>query len=90
VAAYGAEGGTFGRRPCPRAAHLLRRDGLTARLVAEIGGDVNILAGAIEEIAGEPFGTLVVAYPATPEILARADRFYAATGLSTEVLGYVA
>ena len=63
---------------------------LTARLVAEIGGDVNILAGAIEEIAGEPFGTLVVAYPATPEILARADRFYAATGLSTEVLGYVA
>ena len=63
---------------------------LTARLVAEIGTDVNILAGAIEEIAGEPFGTLVVAYPATPEILARANRFYAATGLSTEVLGYVA
>ena len=63
---------------------------LTARLVTEIGGDVNILAGAIEEIAGEPFGTLVVAYPATPEVLERAGRFYAATGLSTEVLGYVA
>lgn len=63
---------------------------LTARLVTEIGGDVNILAGAIEEIAGEPFGTLVVAYPATPETLARANRFYAETGLSTEVLGYVA
>ena len=62
---------------------------LTARLVAEIG-DVNILAGAIEEIAGEPFGTLVVAYPATAEIRERAGRFYAATGLSTEVLGYVA
>ncbi|MCP8894781.1 methionine ABC transporter ATP-binding protein [Shinella daejeonensis] len=63
---------------------------LTARLVTEIGGDVNILAGAIEEIAGEPFGTLVVAYPATPGVLDRAARFYAETGLSTEVLGYVA
>lgn len=63
---------------------------LTARLVTEIGGNVNILAGSIEEIAGEPFGTLVVAYPATPEVIERADRFYATTGLSTEVLGYVA
>jgi len=63
---------------------------LTARLVTEIGGNVNILAGSIEEIAGEPFGTLVVAYPATHEVIERADRFYAATGLSTEVLGYVA
>ena len=65
-------------------------DGGWRRLVSEIGGDVNILAGTIEEIAGEPFGTLVVAYPAAPEILERANRFYAATGLSTEVLGYVA
>ncbi|MBN9028576.1 MAG: methionine ABC transporter ATP-binding protein [Rhizobiales bacterium 63-7] len=63
---------------------------LTAQLVTEIGGSVNILAGAIEEIAGDPFGTLVVAYPATPDILDRANRFYAATGLATEVLGYVA
>ncbi|MBL0373706.1 methionine ABC transporter ATP-binding protein [Rhizobium sp. KVB221] len=63
---------------------------LTARLVSEIGGDVNILAGAIEEIAGEPFGTLVVSYPAAPEVIERANRFYAATGLSNEVLGYVA
>src|SRR5690606_13428794 len=63
---------------------------LTARLVREIGDDLNILAGAIEDIAGEPFGTLVVAYPATPETIERANRFYAATGLSTEVLGYVA
>ena len=39
---------------------------------------------------GEPFGTLVVAYPATPEIVERANRFYAETSLSTEVLGYVA
>lgn len=63
---------------------------LTARLVAEIGPDVNILAGTIEEIAGAPFGSLVVSYPATPEVLARAQRFYDETGLTTEVLGYVA
>ena len=63
---------------------------LTAQLVTEIGGNVNILAGAIEEIAGEPFGTLVVAYPATADVLERASRFYAASGLATEVLGYVA
>ncbi|TCV59094.1 D-methionine transport system ATP-binding protein [Neorhizobium sp. R1-B] len=63
---------------------------LTGRLVSELGADVNILAGSIEEIAGEPYGSLVVAYPADPAVLGRADRFYAATGLKTEVLGYVA
>lgn len=63
---------------------------LTGRLVAELGSDVNILAGAIEEIGGEPFGSLVVSYSADPEVIARADRFYAETGLKTEVLGYVA
>ncbi|ATN35546.1 methionine ABC transporter ATP-binding protein [Rhizobium sp. ACO-34A] len=61
---------------------------LTARLVAEIGPDVNILAGAIDEIAGEPFGSLVVSYPADPATLERANRFYQQTGLATEVLGY--
>ena len=63
---------------------------LTARLVAEIGPDVNILAGTIEEISGEPFGSLVVSYPASADVTARAGRFYAETGLHTEVLGYVA
>lgn len=63
---------------------------LTARLVAEIGPDVNILAGTIEEISGQPFGSLVVSYPASAEVTARANRFYAETGLHTEVLGYVA
>ncbi|GAK68712.1 D-methionine ABC transporter ATP-binding protein [Agrobacterium rubi TR3 = NBRC 13261] len=63
---------------------------LTARLVAEIGPDVNILAGTIEEISGQPFGSLVVSYPSTPDVTARANQFYAETGLTTEVLGYVA
>jgi len=61
---------------------------LTARLVAELGADVNILAGAIDEIAGEPFGSLVVSYPADPATLERAQRFYRETGLATEVIGY--
>ncbi len=61
---------------------------LTARLAAEIGADLNILAGAIDEIAGEPFGSLVVSYPAEPATLERAGRFYRETGLTTEVLGY--
>lgn len=61
---------------------------LTARLVAELGADVNILAGAIDDIAGEPFGSLVVSYPADPATLARAQRFYTETGLTTEVIGY--
>ena len=63
---------------------------LTGRLVAELGADVNILAGSIEEIAGEPYGSLVVAYPADPAVMQRANTFYASTGLATEVLGYVA
>ncbi len=63
---------------------------LTGRLVAELGSDVNILAGAIEEIGGQPFGSLVVSYSADPAVIERANRFYSETGLSTEVLGYVA
>ena len=63
---------------------------LTGRLVAELGSDVNILAGAIEEISGEPFGSLVVSYSANPDVVARANTFYTETGLKTEVLGYVA
>lgn len=61
---------------------------LTARLVAELGAEVNILAGAIDEIAGEPYGSLVISYPADTGTLERANGFYQTTGLSTEVLGY--
>lgn len=61
---------------------------LTAQLVQTLGSDVNILAGTIEEISGEPYGSLVVSYPASDEFLARANQFFAQTGLSTEVLGY--
>lgn len=61
---------------------------LISRLMSELGAEVNIITGTIDEIAGEPYGSLVISYPAEPEIVARADAFYAETGLSTEVLGY--
>ncbi|MBB4955400.1 D-methionine transport system ATP-binding protein [Agrobacterium vitis] len=61
---------------------------LVAGLINELGVAVNILAGTIDEIAGEPYGALVVSYPATPDSVARAQSFFARTGLKTEVLGY--
>ncbi|WP_437353134.1 methionine ABC transporter ATP-binding protein [Neorhizobium petrolearium] len=63
---------------------------LISKLIQELGSEVNIIAGTIDEIAGEPYGSLVISYAATPEVLARAERFYRETGLQTEVLGYVA
>ncbi|MFB9947429.1 methionine ABC transporter ATP-binding protein [Rhizobium puerariae] len=62
---------------------------LISKLIQELGSEVNIIAGTIDEIAGEPYGSLVISYTATPEVLARAERFYVQTGLRTEVLGYV-
>jgi D-methionine transport system ATP-binding protein len=62
---------------------------LISRLIQELGDDVNIIAGTIDEIAGEPFGSLVISYAAVPEIEQRADHFYRQSGLQTEVLGYV-
>jgi len=63
---------------------------LVSKLIQNLGADVNIIAGTIDEIGGEPFGSLVIAYPAEPETMARAEQFYRETGLVTEVLGYVA
>ena len=48
---------------------------------------MNILAGAVDEIGGQPFGTLVVSLPEPS--LAPALAFIAARGLSAEVLGHV-
>ncbi len=61
---------------------------LISRLMSELGSDVNIITGTIDEIAGEPYGSLVVSYAADPSVTVRADDFYRQTGLSTEVLGY--
>ena len=63
---------------------------LVSQLISSVGTEVNIIAGTIDEIGGEPYGSLVVAYAATPETSGRAERFFAENGLVTEVLGYVA
>jgi D-methionine transport system ATP-binding protein len=50
---------------------------------------VNILAGSADEVAGRPFGTLVVSLPVSCGLdLVR--NFLAGNGLESEVLGYVA
>ena len=62
-------------------------DPMLARLTAERGVSVNILAGAIEEIGDKPFGSLIVGLPAGR--LDESRRFLEEHGLMTEVLGYV-
>ncbi|ATQ56085.1 methionine ABC transporter ATP-binding protein [Paracoccus yeei] len=62
-------------------------DPMLARLTAERGVSVNILAGAIEEIGTQPFGSLIVGLPASR--LAESQSFLEEHGLLTEVLGYV-
>lgn len=62
-------------------------DPMLARLTSELGIDVNILAGAIEEIGDNPFGNLLVSLE-----LGRADQacaYLERHGLMTKVLGYV-
>ena len=65
-------------------------DPILSQLSRELGIDVNILSGSVDEIAGNPFGILVVGVPSDAATLERATRFLADRDLDTEVLGYVA
>ena len=62
-------------------------DPMLARLTGQMGIDVNILAGAIEEIGPRPFGNLLISVDAMRGDDARA--YLERHGLLTEVLGYV-
>jgi D-methionine transport system ATP-binding protein len=62
---------------------------MLARLGSDLGIEVNILAGAVDEIAGRPFGMLVVSLRADDPKIAEARQFLANHGLSSEVVGYV-
>jgi D-methionine transport system ATP-binding protein len=63
-------------------------DPVLARLARDHGVEANILSGAVDEIAGQPFGTLVVGVPQPS--LAPTLAFLKGFQLDTEVLGYVA
>ena len=63
-------------------------DPVIARLARDLNIDANILAGSVDEIAGRPFGTLVVGLPRAA--LPSATAFLQQHGLDTEVLGHVA
>lgn len=62
---------------------------LVARLTKELDVDVRIMCGTVDEIAGDPFGNLVIAYSADPDVMTRARTFFEKTGLLAEEVGYV-
>ncbi len=62
-------------------------DPMLSRLAIECGIETNILAGAIEEIGVNPFGSLIVSLPAAKA--SEACAFLNEHGMLTEVLGYV-
>lgn len=63
-------------------------DPMLTRLTRDIGVDVNILAGSIEEIGSKPFGNLLISVESAREREARA--YLEGHGLLTKGLGYVA
>ncbi|WP_244642259.1 methionine ABC transporter ATP-binding protein [Chelatococcus reniformis] len=63
---------------------------VVSSLSRELHADVKILSGAIDEVAGRPFGTLLIGLPSSDRHLAPALAYFAERGLDTEVLGYVA
>ena len=65
-------------------------DPILSRLSSELGIEPNILGGAVDEITGRPFGTLVISFAADAARLQAVRGYLAERGLSTEVLGYVA
>jgi ABC-type methionine transport system ATPase subunit len=62
---------------------------ILSRLGQATGVEVNILAGAIDEIGGRPFGSLVVSIAGDAATLAKAQDHLAAHGLQAAVLGHV-
>jgi ABC-type metal ion transport system, ATPase component len=61
-----------------------------SQVTRELGIDVNILGGAVDSIAGRPFGTLIVGLPNDGTSLDKALAFLKERDLDTEVLGHVA
>ena len=82
------QGGSTALRILFRGVHAT--DPVLSQLTRELGLDVNILSGSVDEIAGRPFGTLVVSLDADAEALAGALSFLRSRELDVEVIGHVA
>ena len=65
-------------------------DPIIARLARETGIEANILSGTVDEIGGEPFGSLIVALPPGPDMAARAGAFLQARNLAVDPVGRLA
>ena len=65
-------------------------DPVLSQLTRELGLDVSILSGSVDEIAGRPFGTLVVGLRADEATVRRALSFLTSRDLDAEVIGHVA
>ncbi|TBW40350.1 methionine ABC transporter ATP-binding protein [Siculibacillus lacustris] len=61
-----------------------------SRLSRELGLDVAVLQGQVDEIGGRPFGTLIVSLPNAALADGSAERFLAHYDVATERLGHVA
>jgi D-methionine transport system ATP-binding protein len=83
--------------PAPGRAALIRiifagehsTDPVVTRLSREIGRDIAILQGEVDEIGGRPFGNLVVSIPNDGDTLERAKTYLTSLDLGVEELGYV-
>ncbi len=79
-------------RPCDEVIHVTfagkhATDPMLALLTRDLGLQVNILSGAIEEIGDQPFGNLLISLDADRAAEARA--YLERHGLLTQGLGYV-
>ncbi|MBY0363788.1 MAG: methionine ABC transporter ATP-binding protein [Phreatobacter sp.] len=60
-----------------------------SRLSRSLDVDVTIIAGQVDAIGGKPFGNLIVAIPARPDVVDAVVALTGAHGLQAEVLGHV-
>lgn len=84
--------------PSPQSETVLRivftgphaTDPILSQLSEQLGLQLNILGGAVDDIAGQPFGTLFVSVKTADAKLEAIRNFIAERNLTLEVLGYVA
>lgn len=64
-------------------------DPVLSRVARDLGIDINIIQAQVDDIAGEPFGVIVVSVPGDPQTLSGVVATVEGLGHATEVVGYV-